>query len=99
MRASLGPILASGPSNVAVDNFAERLDKVTTAVCDRYNKGKPHGAEDQARRRLVVRGYRLEHKYSAFLHLLEEPTDADNAAPSREWGNPSQWKLHLSVAF
>ncbi|KEZ43961.1 hypothetical protein SAPIO_CDS4166 [Scedosporium apiospermum] len=99
MQARLGPILASGPSNIAVDKFAERLDRVTNSVCDRYSKGKPHDAEGQARRRLVVRGYRLEHEYSAFLHLLEKPTDADNAAPSREWGNPSQWKLHLSVAF
>lgn len=40
MQASLGQILCSGPSNVAVDNLARRLDRTTRSICARYNQSK-----------------------------------------------------------
>ncbi|KAH7146272.1 P-loop containing nucleoside triphosphate hydrolase protein [Dactylonectria macrodidyma] len=91
MKASFGKILCSGPSNVAVNVFAQRIDRITTSVTDRYNKGKSDKA--RTRRQLVVRGYKPQDEMDAFLNLLEHPTDGNNAAPG------SGWQLHLSIAF
>ncbi|OTA94746.1 hypothetical protein M434DRAFT_382598 [Hypoxylon sp. CO27-5] len=97
--ASLGPILCSGPSNISVDNFASRLDCLTSSVCDRYNKGKEQDDANRKRYCLVVRAYKTVDEEKAFMHLLEHPNDGDDAAPSRAWSGKFWWRLHLSPTF
>jgi hypothetical protein len=57
MLASLGSVYASAPTNVAADNFAERLDLISQRVAARRNKGKSAGDKKRARSALVLRGY------------------------------------------
>ncbi|KAF7554912.1 hypothetical protein G7Z17_g2536 [Cylindrodendrum hubeiense] len=99
MQASCGKVFCSGPSNVAIDNFAARIDRITSNVTAKYNKDKQDDALDQTHRRLVVRGYKPQDEMDAFLHLLEKPADGDKAAPHRGFAGTSKWQLHLSIAF
>ncbi|KAF4992306.1 hypothetical protein FDECE_13760 [Fusarium decemcellulare] len=98
MHAKVGKVLASGPTNVAVDNFAARIDKRAQAVVARCNKDRP--AQDLTRRRhpLVVRAYNPNHENSALISLLQNPHYGDEAAPTSFWSEPSKWKLNLSCA-
>ncbi|KAM5344517.1 hypothetical protein ACJ41O_013053 [Fusarium nematophilum] len=97
MQAKLGKILCSGPTNVAIDNLACRLDERSRAVVDR-RKGMQ--ATNLCRRRmLVVRAYKPEDEFAAFLNLLKKPLGGDQAAPSNAWRAPSKWRLNLSTAF
>lgn len=96
LRAGHGPVLCSAPSHVAVDNLAERLDKVDLYVCDRHNG---INSENPIRRQVVVRGHRMETEYRAFTRLLIVPTDGDNAALGPKVKGTSKWKLHLSLTF
>ncbi|KAM0201621.1 hypothetical protein ACHAPI_001667 [Fusarium lateritium] len=99
MQAKLGKILCSGPTNVAIDNFAARLARRDEATIDRYNKGK--AAEDPGRRRykLIIRGYNPSQEVAAITSLLQDPKCGDDAVPPSSWKLPSQWKLNLSCAF
>ena len=96
LRAGHGPVLCSAPSHIAVDNLAERIDKVDLSVCGRYNE---RNAEDPVRRRMVVRGHKIETEYRAFTRLLVAPAEGDNAALGPKEKGKSKWKLHLSLAF
>lgn len=96
MQASLGQILCSGPSNVAVDNLARRLDQTTRSICARYNYSKWPDDPSRARHRLVVRGYNRRREMHAFLSLLEDPGFVPTNS-SRKHRNP--WQLPLSVAY
>ncbi|KAF4969787.1 hypothetical protein FSARC_3064 [Fusarium sarcochroum] len=97
MAASVGKVLASGPSHVATDNICARLDVVSHRVTDRYNNGKEQS--DRQRRALVVRGFKIKHECDAFKKLLENPELGDEAAPFGTWGVRSKWKLNLSPSF
>lgn len=99
MQAKLGKILCSGPTNVAIDNFAARLALRDEATIDRYNKGK--AASDPGRRRykLIIRGYNPGQEISAIASLLMDPKCADDAVPLSSWKLPPRWKLNLSCAF
>jgi hypothetical protein len=99
MQASLGNILCSGPCNVSVDNFASRLDSVTSTVCKRYNDGKSQDDLARIRHKLVVRAYKPRDEYDAFMDLVQNPSHGDKAAPNRGWSGPSVWRQHLSLAF
>ncbi|KAG7135392.1 putative ATP-dependent helicase like protein [Verticillium longisporum] len=94
MQSSLGKILVSAPSNIAVGNFAERIDRITVSVAARYNKEKPADNLTRARHRLVVRGFRFRTELAAFKYLLKNPSGGEVAAA----GN-SKWRLHLSFAY
>ena len=98
MQTSQGRVLCSGPSNVAVDNFARRLDRVSASVAAACNRGKEEGDSARARHRLVVRAYRFRDEVAAFENLLREPHKGDDAAP-RAFRGASKWQLHLSLAF
>ena len=97
LGAKCGPILCSGPTHVSVDNFAERLDRVTRSVVARCNQGK--GQADRISHSLVIRGYKEKDEMEAFLHLIRTPASGDMASPHRGWKVGSKWKLHLSVAY
>ncbi|KAJ4199794.1 hypothetical protein NW759_016004 [Fusarium solani] len=99
MACHLGKIYATGPTHVAVDNFAARLDRVDTSVTDRMNEGKKDDDETRVRYKHVVRGYKLDDEAYAFLRLLRFPDDGDKAAPSSLWSGQSKWKMHLSAAY
>ncbi|KAG7118005.1 DNA polymerase alpha-associated DNA helicase A like protein [Verticillium longisporum] len=92
MQSSLGKILVSAPSNIAVGNFAERIDRITVSVAARYNKEKPADNLTRARHRLVVRGFRFRTELAAFKYLLKNPSGGEVAAA----GN-SKWRLHFAV--
>ncbi|KAM0436628.1 hypothetical protein ACHAPT_002336 [Fusarium lateritium] len=81
MACNLGKIYASGPTHVAVDNFAARLDLVDASVTDRMNEGKKDDGQTRARYKHIVRGYKPGDEASAFFHLLRFPDDGDKAAP------------------
>ncbi|KAK4150791.1 P-loop containing nucleoside triphosphate hydrolase protein [Chaetomidium leptoderma] len=93
MQASLGKILCSGPTNVAVDNLASRLEKISTSVCQRYNDGKPENDPSRQRRRFVVRAYMARQELAALMQLLRFPDKEVSLV------RKSAWKLHLSVAY
>ncbi|KAM5342775.1 hypothetical protein ACJ41O_013741 [Fusarium nematophilum] len=97
MAASVGKVFGSGPTHVAVDNFAARLDAVTCRVTERYNEGKE--APLHQRRALIVRAYKTKDEFAAFMKLLKNPSVGDEAAPRGLWGLQSKWKLHLSPSF
>ena len=99
MARSLGKILCSGPTNVSVDNLASRIDQVSSRVIDRYNRDKQPDDTTRAHPHLVVRAYKPKDEADAFLNLLQNLHDGDNAAPNRTWRASSKWKLHLSAAF
>ncbi|SCV38782.1 uncharacterized protein FFFS_05971 [Fusarium fujikuroi] len=97
MAASVGRVLGSGPTHVAVNNLCARIDVVTCRVTAKYNSGKQPG--DRLHRALVVRGHKLHDEIAAFKKLLEKPDLGDEAAPFGTWGLRSKWKLHLSAAY
>ncbi|KAK3290860.1 P-loop containing nucleoside triphosphate hydrolase protein [Chaetomium fimeti] len=96
MEASIGQVLASGPSNVAVDNLAGRLDRVSRSVCARYNEGKTQEDRTRERYRLVVRGYTPDLEKTAFLRLLE---NRDWVPPVVSGQRQNSWTLELSLAY
>ncbi|KAK1983080.1 P-loop containing nucleoside triphosphate hydrolase protein [Colletotrichum cereale] len=98
MQHSLGKILLSAPSNVAVDNLAARVDRTSMSIAERCNKDKAPSDLTRVRRRLVVRGYKSEEDFHALRALLRDPSLGDNARPNRH-GKPTRWKLNLSVSF
>ncbi|KIL93205.1 hypothetical protein FAVG1_03182 [Fusarium avenaceum] len=97
MAASVGRVLGSGPTHVAVNNLCARIDVVTCRVTENYNAGKQ--PSNRCRRTLVVRGFKLNDEIAAFKKLLENPALGDDAAPTATWGLKSKWKLHLSASF
>ncbi|CAH0015243.1 unnamed protein product [Clonostachys rhizophaga] len=99
MRASQGKIYGSAPSNVAVDNFAERLSRIEDEAIKQANKGGALNATQRIRRILIIRGYAIPDEIAAFRKLLESPKEGDDAAPKREWKPKSKWKLDLSAAY
>ncbi|TIC98001.1 hypothetical protein CH35J_006902 [Colletotrichum higginsianum] len=98
MGAKCGKVLCSGPSNVSVDNFAERIDRTSHTVTARFNKGRPDGDPSRRRRQLVVRGYRAQDEFRAFLHLVKDPSESDTSFLSRGW-SITPWKLRYSAAY
>ncbi|KAM0218236.1 hypothetical protein ACHAQI_001423 [Fusarium lateritium] len=97
MNASVGKVLASGPTHVAVDNLCARTYAVSCRVTDRFNGTKEQGSRQ--RRALVVRGFKAQDELAAFKKLIENPDLGDTAAPIGTWGVQSKWKLQLSVSF
>ncbi|KAK1753560.1 hypothetical protein QBC47DRAFT_462368 [Echria macrotheca] len=92
------PIIASGPTDVAVDNLAARLHRVTTAIVEQANAGKQPDDPSRFRRCFVVRGYKLDHEITALKALLQHgPKALDKATVNKGWKEGSKWKPHLSL--
>lgn len=94
MQKTLGKVFCSGPSSIAVDSLAYRLDRIAKSVCDRYNESKVKGDPSRARRPLVVRGHNVAHEIEAVWQMLRHP-DRDAVLS----GNGIAWNRHLSVAY
>jgi hypothetical protein len=90
MRKSLGHVLATGPTNVAVDNLAARIDRISRSVCACFNEGKVPDDPTRARHAFVVRGYGTDLEVEAVLELLRNPDSRWQKGP---------WQLELSAAY
>ena len=93
----IGKVFGSGPTHVAIDNFAGRLYQRGTAVVQRYNAGK-NGDDPRVRRPLVVRGHKLKDEIEAFKNLLKSAVADNTAAPKSSWRLPSRWTYALSAS-
>ncbi|KAL6824147.1 WD40-repeat-containing domain protein [Trichoderma camerunense] len=98
MSIALGPIYACAATDVAADNFAEHLNRISEKFTSRLNEAKALG-ESPARRILIVRGYDIDDEVAAFHKLLENPRIGDKAAPPYNFALKPKWRLHLSLAF
>lgn len=99
MRASQGKVYGSAPSNVAVDNFAERLSRIDDEAIKQANKGGALNTTQRIRRIIIIRGYAIADEIAAFRKLLESPKEGNDAAPKKEWKPKSKWKLDLSATY
>ncbi|KPM37738.1 hypothetical protein AK830_g8828 [Neonectria ditissima] len=102
MEAKLGKILCSGPTHVALNNLASRLDQRSRATADRCNQGKELDDPTRRRRKLVVRAFKLAHEHTALERVLSDIKTVDTASIAKKsgtWRRPSRWQLQLSVAF
>jgi hypothetical protein len=99
MQATLKKILGTTPTNVAIDNFADRLDLISQMVAARRNEGK--SADDATRTRglLVLRCYKADEEVDAFFNVLRDPQLGDEAGPNNNWNRESNWRLHLSPTY
>lgn len=85
--------------HTATDNFAERLNRISTNVAERLNQGKSVDDVSRARRAVIVRGYNPDDEVKAFANMIRNPAAGDDAAPTGNWFRDSEWKLNYSVAY
>lgn len=84
---------------MTVDNFAFRLDQITSRITNRLNNTNKSNYATRTHCKLIVRGYRGGDEIDAFSSLLQSPYAGDGALPISAWEEPRPWKLHLSLAF
>ncbi|KAF5625043.1 DNA helicase [Fusarium sp. NRRL 52700] len=97
MHATVGTVMASGPTPAAVNKFASGLHTTSRSVTCKYNIGR--SPEASSRAALIIRGFQLQTECDAFKCLLRFPHAGDEAAGYDEWGVKKDWKLHLSATF
>lgn len=88
----IGKVFASGPTNIAVSNLANRLYQRGVVVVNQYNAV----AADKIRRPLVVRGFRLGEEVKAFKNVLKFGAADDSAAPKGFWAPDSVWTYAMT---
>ncbi|PTB37353.1 hypothetical protein M441DRAFT_40099 [Trichoderma asperellum CBS 433.97] len=96
MLTTLKRVFATAPTNVAADNFAERLDRISQRVTARLNEGKSADDMTRVRSALVLRGCKPDEEVDAFFNTLKDPQLGDKAGPNNNWGIGPKWRLHLS---
>ncbi|KAF4947774.1 hypothetical protein FGADI_10168 [Fusarium gaditjirri] len=84
LNATVGKVMASGPTPAAINKFASDLYAVSRSVARKYNIGRRQEASSRAV--LIVRGFRLQDECNAFKRLLQHPHLGDDAAGYDEWG-------------
>lgn len=98
---SVGKVYVSAPTQVAVDNFAKRIDALDQRTVARHNRSLT-GIDQQfpIRRKLIIRGFPIQDEIEAFGNLLHRPTTTD-AAPLRDQfrGVTAKCTLHLSPTY
>lgn len=99
MGASLGPILCSAPTHVAVDNFASRLHARIQAISERYNTGKATDDPSRLRHSFVLRVFTPDNEVDAVRTILEHPDSVGEPKDKGKFSSPSRWKLPLSLAY
>ncbi|KAB5543147.1 AAA domain-containing protein [Coniochaeta sp. 2T2.1] len=92
---TFGKILASGPTNISVDNLASKTDLLATKIVDKANKdaATPHHYP------MVLRGHKPADELQNFVYALEHPADPVADGARSRWKPPPKWHLELSVAF
>ncbi|KAK4169961.1 P-loop containing nucleoside triphosphate hydrolase protein [Cladorrhinum sp. PSN259] len=97
-EATIGHVLCSAPTNVAVGNLARRIDQMTASVCDRYNKDLARGAQRE-HRRLVLRISDTKNEVEALEGILDGRLPEELAlSGDTKWTfplTPSFWVLTL----
>ncbi|KAH6695095.1 hypothetical protein F5X68DRAFT_257833 [Plectosphaerella plurivora] len=93
MQAKLGPILCVAP-DVAVNAFAERIDRISARATDLRNQNPGEGV----RQKLVVHGS-MDMEVRAFMAILQKPQDGSHLTPGAAWALESAWHLKLSVTY
>ena len=97
MRVSIGPVLVSGPTDVAVSNMASRIMSVSKIICADYNRDLDKDSGSRMRHWLAVRGTRTADDYLAFVYLLQNQDARE--VPRRVFRGPSCWQLPLSPTY
>lgn len=97
MADSLGSILCSGPSDIAVDNFAERTEKLDDAAVAHINQDKAEG-KTRYRRKVIIQANTLSQELMAFKKFLEDPSPGNGASPETFGRNKSKWQSERSLA-
>ncbi|KAI2468586.1 hypothetical protein F4781DRAFT_443454 [Annulohypoxylon bovei var. microspora] len=92
LQARLGSILCSGPTNIAVSEFADRIDSVLTSVCARCNQGKAQYDMNRKRHKLVARAYKVTDEIDAVLALLRKSGGSDSAIQNKRPASLSNWR-------
>ncbi|KLU89531.1 hypothetical protein MAPG_08502 [Magnaporthiopsis poae ATCC 64411] len=88
-------VFGTGPSNVAVTNFASRFDLLARNIAAKYNRRLAEMGDEAPAplaTLLVVRGYHLSQEYDGLMHLLGQPRKPQGRVRSR-------WNQHLSPSF
>src|SRR5688572_2179091 len=102
MNEKEGKVLASGPSNKAVSNFAKKLDELEQEAVRLCNTGLKLADLARLRRKLIIRGYKPKQELKAFLNLLnwggQIRHQPNRAAGNGKWSIGSPWELELSTA-
>ncbi|KAK5997359.1 DNA replication ATP-dependent helicase/nuclease DNA2-like protein [Cladobotryum mycophilum] len=65
----IGRVYGSGPTNIAIDNLAERTCRVIGDIVSTYNSTKPSYAEPICRK-IIIRGHELEREIRVFFRIL-----------------------------
>lgn len=99
MRASVGKVICTAPSNFAIDNFSDRLDAVSHEVAGRFNQNKGINDPRFAHRCLVLRGFDPKQELVALTYMLQHPHVGNNADPFSQWRIKSTWRLRLSPTY
>ncbi|KAF4442135.1 hypothetical protein FACUT_2243 [Fusarium acutatum] len=97
MHATVGTVMASGPTPAAVNKFAFDLHTVSHSVACKYNIVRSQ--ETRSRAALVIRGFQLQVECDAFKSLLRFPHLGDEAVGDDGWGVKLDWKLQLSASY
>lgn len=98
---TFGKVIASGPTDIAIDNLADRTDAIATAIVDEVNEASGGNVHCYP---VVVRAYDLHDEVAGFRHALQNPTDPEQQTKASKWRRASKerraskWKMHLSVA-
>ncbi|KAJ0149822.1 Uncharacterized protein HZ326_7606 [Fusarium oxysporum f. sp. albedinis] len=87
MNATVGNIMASGPTPASMNKFSSHLHTVSLNAVFKYNIGRRQDATIRAA--LIVRGFKLQDECDAFKSLLQFPHLGDEAAGDDDWGDDS----------
>ncbi|CCT63610.1 uncharacterized protein FFUJ_05242 [Fusarium fujikuroi IMI 58289] len=97
MHATMGTVMASGPTPAAVNKFAFDLHTVSHNVVCKYNIGRTQ--ETRSRAALVIRSFQIQVECDAFKILLRFPHLGDEAASDDKRGVKLDWNFHLSASY
>ncbi|KAL1860333.1 hypothetical protein Daus18300_009246 [Diaporthe australafricana] len=106
-----GPGYGSAPTNVAVSNFAERLDSIDEQAArtvgheveDMYTAPDPATVSAPNKigmqRHVILRGFSLHIEVEAFEALLRKTGLGNDAIRLSIWRPKTPWHFHLSATF
>ncbi|KAF4996451.1 hypothetical protein FGRMN_4508 [Fusarium graminum] len=99
MGFSLGPIMCSAPTHVAINNFANRIDARIHAICERYNFGKAMDDRSRLRHQFVLGAFNPDHEVYAFMQILQGQEAIDHPVERKRFSPSTHWRLPLSLTY
>jgi hypothetical protein len=91
-------VYASGPTHIAVNNFAERTDRVDAQAVDHCRR-HGEGTDPPRVRRLIIRARQLNDNVRAVRMLLEKPALTEAEMFPWQAGRNDRWQLQNSLAY